>query len=256
MNQIATMNYVQTMTSREIAELTGKRHDHVVRDIEKMADDISPNLGASPNGVKTTTYYDAYNRQQKQYELDKEMTMTLVTGYSIPLRHAVIKRWQELERVNESKNPMAVLPSVKADAAFLECMASLLRMSPTAVNQGARYIAQKHGMDSHLIPDYVDDGQQAHHSATELLKSHNAGVNAAAFNKLLEAKGFVCQMERKSSSASARGGIKKYWAITDKGLDYGKNLAHKSSGGRETQPFWRDDKFAELMKAVGVEPRS
>lgn len=38
MNQIATMNSVRTMTSREIAELTGKRHDNVIRDIEKIVE--------------------------------------------------------------------------------------------------------------------------------------------------------------------------------------------------------------------------
>ena len=31
---------VRTMTSREIAELTGKRHDHVMADIRKMLDEL------------------------------------------------------------------------------------------------------------------------------------------------------------------------------------------------------------------------
>ena len=86
-----------TMSSRDIASLTGKRHDHVIRDIEKMYSELgsfTPNLGAK---VKSSTYIDSIGRTLKQYELDREMTMTLITGYSIPLRHRVIQRWQELE---------------------------------------------------------------------------------------------------------------------------------------------------------------
>ena len=42
-------------------------------------------------------YFDAQNRQQTEYLLDEEPTMTLVTGYNIVLRNRVIKRWKELE---------------------------------------------------------------------------------------------------------------------------------------------------------------
>ncbi|TGV20139.1 hypothetical protein E5N72_08650 [Pseudoalteromonas sp. MEBiC 03607] len=46
------MNLKYTMTSREIAELTGKRHDNVVRDVEAMFN--APNFGAVDFLVRDT----------------------------------------------------------------------------------------------------------------------------------------------------------------------------------------------------------
>ena len=82
----------KTMSSRVIADLTEKRHDHVKRDVENMLGQLGldiPKFG----GI----YFDAQNRQQTEYLLDEELTMTLVTGYNVVLRNRVIKRWKELE---------------------------------------------------------------------------------------------------------------------------------------------------------------
>ena len=80
------------MTSREIADVTGKRLYHVNRDILTMLNELD--LDKSQFG---SIYFDNKNRQQIEYVLDEELTLTLVTGYSIKLRNAVIKRWKQLE---------------------------------------------------------------------------------------------------------------------------------------------------------------
>lgn len=81
-----------TMTSREIADVTGKKLYHVNRDILAMLSELD--LDKSKFG---SIYFDNKNRQQIEYVLDEELTLTLVTGYSIKLRNAVIKRWKQLE---------------------------------------------------------------------------------------------------------------------------------------------------------------
>lgn len=81
-----------TMSSREIAELTGKAHYHVKRDIEVMLKDLS--VDASKFGG---IYRDSMNREQTEYLLDRDHTDCLLTGYSAPLRMKVIRRWRELE---------------------------------------------------------------------------------------------------------------------------------------------------------------
>lgn len=82
----------QTMSSREIASVTGKEHRHVNTDIEKMLDDLKKDT-ASFRGI----YVDSMNREQVEYILDQELTYTLMAGYSTPLRHKIVKRWLELE---------------------------------------------------------------------------------------------------------------------------------------------------------------
>ena len=83
---------IVTMSSREIAELTGKQHQHVKRDIEKMLEELQED--ASKFGH---IYLDSMNRDQTEYRLDRELTETLLLGYSAPLRRKVIRRLRELE---------------------------------------------------------------------------------------------------------------------------------------------------------------
>ena len=92
MNQLTTLvnNSEVTMSSREIADLTGKRHDHVLRDIRKMLTEIH-----SPQ--KSAQYRDSTGRSLPVLLLNKEECLCLISGYSIKLRMAIIKRWQELE---------------------------------------------------------------------------------------------------------------------------------------------------------------
>ncbi|AIB35896.1 MULTISPECIES: Rha family transcriptional regulator [Pseudomonas] len=88
-----------TMSSREIADLTGKRHDHVMRDIRNMLSELKitdPKFGG--------TYMDGSGRSMPCFHLDRELTETLVTGYSIPLRHKVIRRLHELEDAQAVKS--------------------------------------------------------------------------------------------------------------------------------------------------------
>lgn len=89
----ALSNHSQiTMSSLEIAELTGKRHAHVVRDIGNMLEELGqPKIGFS------STYRSAQGKALACYNLPRDLTLTLVTGYSIPIRHKINQRWIELE---------------------------------------------------------------------------------------------------------------------------------------------------------------
>lgn len=88
----ALTNKPVTMSSREIAELTGKQHFHVKRDIENMLSE----LGKDPSSFGCI-YLDTRNRKQEEYHLPRREVEILLTGYSIPLRAKVIDRLHELE---------------------------------------------------------------------------------------------------------------------------------------------------------------
>lgn len=93
------------MSSREIAELTGKRHDHVMRDIRAMLVDLHGEGGIPSFG---DTHTNEQNGQSYPiFRLPKRETLILVSGYSVQMRARIIDRWQELEAqaAARAKNP-------------------------------------------------------------------------------------------------------------------------------------------------------
>ncbi|MBZ8138835.1 hypothetical protein CLD22_02835 [Rubrivivax gelatinosus] len=81
-----------TMSSREIAELTGKEHRNVCRDIRSMLEQLGEDVLSFEHMSS-----DAYGRPLKVFCLPKDLTLTLVSGYSVPLRHRIVTRLQQLE---------------------------------------------------------------------------------------------------------------------------------------------------------------
>lgn len=81
-----------TMTSRDIAELTGKQHGHVIRDIRAMQEALKddPNMDHVMDVRDSRGYTEFVSLRRREVEI-------LLTGYSIPLRAKVIDRLHELE---------------------------------------------------------------------------------------------------------------------------------------------------------------
>lgn len=92
-------NPAPTMTSREIAELTGKEHRNVMADIRKM-------LAELHGDDRVLSFQQTVDRPNPSggapipspmYLLPKRETLILVSGYSVLMRARIIDRWQELE---------------------------------------------------------------------------------------------------------------------------------------------------------------
>ena len=109
-----------TMSSREIAELTGKQHQHVRRDIKTMLTELD--LDESNFG---RTYFDAQNREQSEFVLERLHVECLLTGYSIPLRMKVLERLKDLEADQQVSVPSSFAEALRLAADQQEQIQSL-----------------------------------------------------------------------------------------------------------------------------------
>jgi len=106
------------MSSREIARLTGKQHKNVVRDIREMLQALEED-GSDLSHVAERKDARGYT---SEFRLDRELTETLLTGYSVPLRRKVVRRLHELE---EATRPKQLEDTVAAPVAALVDLAKL-----------------------------------------------------------------------------------------------------------------------------------
>jgi len=87
-------------------------------------------------------------------------------------------------------------------------------------------------------------------SMTNLLKQNNAEISVVKVNKIIVAIELLENKERPSSKYE--GKIKKYKALTSKGLAYGINKENPSSPG-QTTPHYYVEKFDELFSLIQKE---
>ncbi|MBK5516434.1 Rha family transcriptional regulator [Pseudomonas sp. TH10] len=158
------------MSSREIAELTGKRHPDVKRDIQAMAAELEEDASTFAH-----IYLDSMNREQTEYLLDKELTDTLLTGYSAKMRRAVIRRWTELEA--KVSQPLS-MPSY----------AEALRLYADQIEQTSvlRIENRQQATKIHSMENLFKEGM----THTQFCKGLN-GVNVMQVGKFLEGRNWL-----------------------------------------------------------------
>jgi len=97
MNKIHTLSVMnaQRMTSLEIAELTGKPHNDVLKAIRKMEE-----AWMKVNGGKFSLvdYKDAKGELRPCYSLSKTECLYIATKFNDEARAKLVIRWQQLEQ--------------------------------------------------------------------------------------------------------------------------------------------------------------
>ncbi|WKJ91364.1 Rha family transcriptional regulator [Methylomonas montana] len=102
-----------TMSSLEIAKLTGKEHDNVLKDVRKVLDEAEIDA-VKFNGI----YKDSMNRDKPCFNLPRRECDLVVSGYSVKYRLAIIDRWHELEAMQSQ--PKTRLELAREQVALLE----------------------------------------------------------------------------------------------------------------------------------------
>lgn len=103
MNELMNVSEVQTMSSREIAELTGKNHADVCRDVRVLLCSLYGGLQEDyirkadllyhTNQGVACVQYNPDNPNAWEYLLDKDHTICLVSGYK-----AQYTAWRPLKK--------------------------------------------------------------------------------------------------------------------------------------------------------------
>lgn len=120
--QLTTLQQtVKTMSSREIAQLCDKRHDHVLRDIGNL-NQTYVSMGLPKVGEGYYTHPSTGSQQHREFLLTKEQTIDLITGYRTDIRIRINRRWQELETQQSQVNLPDFTNPVQAARAWADAM--------------------------------------------------------------------------------------------------------------------------------------
>lgn len=142
----------------------------------------------------------------------------------------------------EGNTPKREPSNVRDKIAVAKFLSSYLNLNDSSKLLIAKSIADPLGLPT---PDYTPS-HGILKSATDLLKERKTQMSAREFNTVAMEKGYLCELERKSS----HGQKKKFKSITERGLSYGENQVNPNNP-KSTQPLWYESKFDELLGVLG-----
>lgn len=97
MSDLLSVTMLDKMSSLDIATITGKRHDNILRDIKTLLD----------QGVQALNFEESFttrllpnggHKSEPCFHLTKKGCLILASGYDAVLREKIIDRWEALEK--------------------------------------------------------------------------------------------------------------------------------------------------------------
>lgn len=178
----------ETMSSLQIAELTGKSHRHLLRDIRNMEPawekvhqtkfGLMFSIRKLPNGGE---------RKEPYYELTKLECLYIATKFNDEARAKLVLRWEQLERERQSQVPasfsQALLLAAKQQAKIEE-QQKLIEESNQQILQLASTVSS---MEKKVT--YLDKILACPSTVKVKTIAQDYGMSAIAFNNLLHKYG-------------------------------------------------------------------
>ena len=171
MNNIANITTQQTMTSMQIAEITGKPHNDVLKAIRVM----EPAWEAERGGKFSLSFRTVKNQGAKQYPyyiLNKTECLYVATKFNDQARARLVLRWEQLEQerlMQQPQQPSTIHPSPStnfpADPAQLT-RKQLLLMALEAEEERERVKAEKEELEAENYNLMIEAGQKDQQIAT------------------------------------------------------------------------------------------
>lgn len=245
MKETALAVVTQSMSSLQIAEVTGKRHDAILRDIRKLLE----------QGVQAHNFVESHYEQilptggKKQipcFQLTKKGCLILASGYNAVLREKIINRWEELESgkaqpMVKTQAPTPTQITLSDRLAWVKEVKSLLNLNDTSTLGLLQKVGEPLGLP---LPDYVPSRGNLR-SASFLLKENGSPMSIQQFNKLMIQHGLMVELSRPSGF----GGVRQFKSIVGDGLNYGENQVCPSFPNG-TQPLYYAHRFRDLLELL------
>lgn len=222
-----------TITSRQLAELSGKKHKHILESIRDMEPAWVKDLGQPK--FRPTSYIDSWNRPQLEYLLTESEALYIASKWDDVLRGKLILKFEELH--NERRQMMKAMETER-NLRIVNILAENTTMFSKA-DVMTMYVNA--GIPRNLLPaSFTTDDTLK--SLTDCLRIWGVKMSAKAFNTLLMGN----NMQFKSNGK---------WFVTDKGKGYGKQGKYLSEDGNthDTGIRWDYTKFGEVLDICEVE---
>lgn len=187
MKETSLAAVTQSMSSLQIAEITGKRHDAILRDIRNLLEQ-----GVAAHNFVGSEYTDKTGRVLPCYQLTKKGCLILASGYNAKLREKIIDRWEDLESQKQSGG--FIIPKSFSEALQLAANQAkqIEQLSQSNISK-QETIEQQNAVIKEQAPkvSYYDETLQSVNTLTTTQIAKELGLDAPKLNQRLKQAGVI-----------------------------------------------------------------